>query len=102
MHDETADRRPVRGAAVRVEGVVDPAFGFEQFADATMVRRSIDVATPLLQAGVQMGAQHLVIAIRAALVDRDREQLIAFEVFEDRTAVRASCHAIAQVPGEHR
>jgi hypothetical protein len=78
VHDQPADRGPIGGAAVGVQGVIDPVLGFEQRADPSMMLGSVGSTTALLQHSVQMGAQHFVISVRTELIDGVGEELMAF------------------------
>ena len=102
VNDEAADRGPVAGAAVRVQRVVDPFLGFEQLANPPVMCCGVGRATALLQAGIEVGAQHFVIAVRAALIDGDREQLVVLEVFEHRARVGSAGDLVAQRTRQHR
>ena len=48
-----------------------------------------------------MCAQHLVVAIGALLVEGEGEELLAFEVFEERARVVARRQLVAQWTSEH-
>ena len=49
-------RFPIAGPAVGVQRIVDSSTTLEQLTDAVVVRRRTDVAPPLLQAGIEVGA----------------------------------------------
>ena len=90
MDDEAAHRRPVPGTTEGMQGIVDAPLGFEELTDAPVMGGGIVRAAALLQAGVEVGAQHFVVAIRALLIDGDREQLVVLEVLEHRGSSRCA------------